>query len=202
MILTSDKPKSIQVPSSVTVSKGRSFVEFVVTTFGVKDTAKISTNAANVLQSEAELSVVPYAAKLKIYVEPIATPLVPNQDVPVKVFVDDQYNVPVSGAMVRLNTNVNGTAVPDSSTTDSTGGAAFTFKSLQGKVASFTVSASKSGYESATKTMDLDVLYVPGLEINWILYVGMGGAIAGVAVVALFFLRKPKQISEDEQEEI
>ncbi|HXV38884.1 MAG TPA: hypothetical protein VD699_04865 [Nitrosopumilaceae archaeon] len=202
VILTSDKPKSIQVPTSVTVIKGSSFAEFPVTTFGVKDTAKISTNAANVFQSEAEISVVPYAAKLKIHVEPIATPLVPNQDVPVKVFVDDQYNVPVSGATVRLNTNVNGTAVPDSSTTDSTGGSTFTFRALQGNVASFTAQASKSGYEEATKTVDLDVLYVPGFEINWILYVGMGGAIAGVAIVALFFLRKPKQISEDEQEEI
>ena len=202
MILTSDKPKSIQVPSSVTVAKGSSFAEFTVTTFGVKDTAKISTNAANVLQSEAELSVIPYSAILKIYVEPIATPLVTNQDVPVKIFIDDQYNVPQEGAIVRLDTNVNGTATPNSSATDSTGGTTFTFRSLQGKVASFTVHASKSGYEDATKTMDLDVLYVLGFEINWILYVGMGGAIAGVAVVALFFLRKPKEMSEDEQEEI
>src|SRR3990172_6470051 len=200
VILTSDKPKSIQVPSSVTVAKGSSFAEFTVTTFGVKDTAKISTNAANVLQSEAGISVIPYAAKLKIYVEPIATPLVTNQDVPVNVFVDDQYNVPQEGAIVRLDTNVNGTATPNSSATDSTGGTTFTFRSLQGKVASFTVHASKSGYEDATKTMDLDVLYVLGFEINWILYVGMGGAIAGVAVVALFFLRKPKEMSEDEQE--
>ncbi|MGH9999098.1 MAG: hypothetical protein ACRD90_04475, partial [Nitrosopumilaceae archaeon] len=173
-----------------------------VTTFGVKDTAKISTNAANVLQSEAELSVVPYTASLKIYVEPIATPLVPNQDVPVKIFVDDQYNIPQEGVIVRLTTDRNGTATPDSSGTDSTGGTTFTFKALQGKTTSFTVQASKSGYEGATKTIDLDVLYIPGLEINWILYVGMGGAIAAVAVVALFFLRKPKQIPEDEQEEI
>ncbi len=202
IILTSDKPKSIQVQSSVTVAKGSSFAEFSVTTFGVKDTAKISTNAANVLQSEAELSVVPYTASLKIYVEPIATPLVPNQDVPIKIFVDDQYNVPQEGVIVRLASDRNGTATPDSSATDSTGGTTFTFKALQGKTTSFTVHASKSGYEDATKTMDLDVLYVLGLEINWILYVAMGGAIAAVAVVALFFLRKPKQISEDEQEEI
>ena len=120
----------------------------------------------------------------------------------VKIFVDDQYNVPQEGAIVRLTTDVNGTATPDSSATDSTGGTTFTFRALQGKTASFTVHASKSGYEEGTKTMDLDVLFVPGLAINWILYVAMVGAIAAVAVVALFFLRKPKQISEDEQEEI
>lgn len=202
IILKSDKPAAIQVPTSVTVTKGHSFTEFTVTTFGVKDTAKISTNAANVLQSEAELSVIPYKAILKIYVEPIATPLVSNQDVPVKIFIDDQYNIPQEGALVRLTADRNGTATPDVSGTDSTGSTTFTFRALQGNTASFTVHASKSGYEDATKTVDLDVLYVPGLEVNWILYVGMGGAIAGVTIVALFFLRKPKEISEDEQEEI
>ena len=202
IILKSDKPTAIQVQPSVTVAKGKSFAEFTVMTFGVKDTAKISTIATNVLQSEAELSVMPYVAKLKIYVEPIATPLVSNQDVPVKIFVDDQYNVPVEGAIVRLATDINGTATPDSSGTDSAGGTTFIFKALQGKTTSFTVHASKSGYEDGTKTIDLDVLFVPGFEVNWILYVGMGGAIAGVAVVAIFFLRKPKEMSEDEQEEI
>lgn len=202
IILKSDKPKSIDVPSSVTISKGSSFAEFSVTTFGVKDTAKISTIATNVLQSNATVSVVPYAAKLKISNDPISTPLVTNQDVPVKIWIDDQYNSPMQGVTVRLSTDVNGTASPDSSTTDSTGAAIFTFRALEGKSSTITVHASKSGYEEQTKTINLDVLYVPGIQVNWVLYVAMGGAVAVIAVVALVFLRKPKELSDEEQEEI
>ncbi|HSB57800.1 MAG TPA: Ig-like domain-containing protein [Nitrosopumilaceae archaeon] len=202
IILKSDKPKSVGVPSSVTIPKGSSFAEFPVTTFGLKDTAKISTVATNVLQSQATISVVPYVAKLKISNDPITTPLVANQDIPVKIFIDDQYNSPAEGVTVRLSTDVNGTASPDSATTDSKGEATFTFKALQGKSTAITVHAIKSGYEEQTKTINLDVLYVPGIQINWVLYVAMGGAVAVVAVVALVFLRKPKELSDEEQEEI
>ena len=116
--------------------------------------------------------------------------------------MDDQYNEPMEGVMVRLSTDVNGTAGPDSLTTDSTGLATFTFKALQGKTTTITAHASKSGFEEQTKTMDLDLLYVPGFQVNWILYVAMGGAVAVIAIVALVFLRKPKELSDEEQEEI
>jgi cytoskeletal protein RodZ len=202
VVLNSDKPDIVKVPSSVIVPKGSSFVSFPVTTFAKEGTAKISATSANFLPSDTEVTVKPFVPKLKISVDPIATPLVSNNDVDVKIFVDDQANHPQEGVTVNFNTDTNSTATPASAQTDSTGGASFILKALHGKGTTLTIVASKTGYPSETKTVNLDVLYVPGLEINWILYVAMAGAVGGVAIVAVYFLRKPKELSEEEQEEI
>ena len=202
VVLNSDKPEILKVPSSVIVPKGSSFVSFPVTTFIKDGTAKISATSGNFLPSNVEITVKPFIPKLKISFEPIASPLVSSNDVNVKIFVDGPSNRPEEGALVNLNTDTNSTATPPSSMTDSTGAANFVLKALKGTSTTLTAVASKTGYPTETKTMTLDVLYVPGLEINWILYVAMGGAVAGVAIVALYFLRKPKELSDEEQEEI
>lgn len=202
IVLNSDKPEIAKVPPSVIIPKGSSFAAFPVTTFVKGGMAKISATSGNFLPSDAEITVDPFVPKLKISVEPIATPLVANNDVNVKILVDDQTNHAQEGVLVNLNTDTNSTASPASSMTDTTGAANFVLRAQHGKSTTLTVLASKAGYPTETKTMTLDVLYVPGLEINWILYVAMGGAIAGVAIVAVYFLRKPKEISDEEQEEI
>jgi hypothetical protein len=202
ILLTSADPKIVKVPSSVVISKGTSFVEFPVTTTGEKGSVQISASGSNFLPSATEISIEPYLPKFKISIEPITTPLVTNNDVNVKVFVDSQRSVPQEGVRVSISTDTNSTATPSSAVTDSKGAANFVLKALRGDSTSFTVTATKEGFPDESKSMDLDVLYVPGLEVNWILYVAMGGAVAGVAIVALYFLRKPKELSEEEQEEI
>jgi hypothetical protein len=202
VVLNSDKQDIVKVPSSVIIPKGSSFVSFPVTTLAKEGTAKISATSGNFLPSYAEITVKPFIPKLKITFDPISTPIVTNTDINVKIFVDDQTNHPQEGALVNLNTDTNSTALPASATTDSTGASNFVLKALHGKSTTLTAIASKSGYPSETKTMTLDVLYVPGLEINWILYVAMAGAVGGVAIVAFYFLRKPRELSDEEQEEI
>ncbi|MGH9910593.1 MAG: hypothetical protein ACRD32_08130, partial [Nitrososphaerales archaeon] len=183
IVLNSDNTKIVKVPSSVIIAKGKSFVEFPVTTTGEKGIVQISASGSNFLPSDTEISVEPHIPKFKISIEPIATPLVANNDVNLKVFVDNERNIPQPGATVTITTDTNSTATPSSVVTDSTGAANFVFRALHGKSTSFTVSASSAEYPTETKTTTLDVLYVPGLEVNWILYVAMGGAVAGVAIV-------------------
>jgi hypothetical protein len=201
IILTSNNTKTVIVPSSVIIQEGSSFVGFPVIAED-KGVAKISASGSNFLPSVTQITVEPYLPKFKISIEPIATPLVANNDVNVKVFVDSERNVPLEGVRLSIVTDTNSTAIPSDTVTDSNGAGNFVFKALRGESTSFTVTATKEGYPTETKSMDLEVLYVPGLEVNWILYVAMGGAVAGVAIVALYFLRKPKELSEEEQEEI
>jgi hypothetical protein len=205
--LMSNNTQVIQVPQSVTISAGSSYAQFPITSFGKQGFSVISADAKNVWGSRAEISVQPYSSKLKVSWDFIQEPISYNQDLNIKVFVDDDSNRPQQDALVQLTPIANATVTPNTAVTDQSGAATFILNPTAGPTTSITLHASKPGYIDDEKTLNLAVT---GFQVissgeffgipSWIMYVSVAGAVAGIAVVAFMFLKKPKELIEAEDE--
>jgi hypothetical protein len=209
--LSSNNTNIVKVPSTVNIPKGSSFAEFPITTFGAQGIDIISANSEGFLGSQGQIQVKPVSElilPLNISIKPISTPISFNTDVNVKVVIYDPNYKPVDGVVVTFTSAQNATINPVSLNTDGSGAVQTIFRASSGPTTSLTVHASKDGYKDADSTITLDVsgLQAPTSSFvgipSWVMYAGIGGAVAGIAVGVFVFLRKPKQVTPEESEEI
>lgn len=206
--LNSTRPDIIQVPSFVTIAKNSSFVEFPITTFGKQGNSTIIAYTTGFVKSQAVINVVPYHPLLHISTDYNST-ISSNQDSPVNIIVNDENGEPVENALVKLLPSVNATLTPPIITTDTNGTATILFRS-PGPSASLTIHTTKVGYQDDEKTITFDVTGPVVVKAKaslfglppWITYVGIAGAAGGIGIFVVFFLRKPKIITEEEETEI
>ena len=121
--------------------------------------------------------------------------------------MDDESAKPVSNVIITLTTSDGASVIPDRMTTSSNGDVSFIFKAESGPTASFTIKASKVGFESAEKTVKLNV---SGSETviekeaedttPIIIYAVVGVAVLTAAAVAYFIFIKPRKRSVEEEE--
>jgi len=120
-----------------------------------------------------------------------------NQEIQVKIFVDDVNADSIAGAFVKINPNANATTTIDTVRTGSDGSATFGLTALNGPQISIDFEITSPGYQDGKKTIDIIVDTPPGgiAEIQLppeLVYVIIGG-IAVVAIVVVLFLKKSKE---------
>ena len=198
----------LNIPRNVLILKGESQAIFPIMTNGIVGESKISANAKGAISSESEFETKSFLTKLEISTGGIIEPLPVNQPVTLDVYVDDENFEPVDGAIIQIS-SINGVATPSSITTDNGGIAKirFTANDLD-SFTSLQIIATAEGYleESETFEFEVDVpevieeqeMTVLGLP-EWVIYVGIAGILVIVGIIVMF-LKKPKQILEDEDE--
>ena len=152
------------------------------------------------------ITIEPYLILLSFYVEAPPGPVEFNQTVSMNIFVDDENGESVEDAAIQLTGN-DIVAITPSLKTDDSGGATVVFRPTTGPQASLTLVATKEGYIDAEETVMVDVTgFEPPASFfglpPWVLYAGIAGMVGGIAVVVMVFFRKPKELTEEEEEEI
>ena len=195
----------IEVPSTVIIPSDHSFVEFPVTTIGNQGIANVTAIARGFSGSYTTLEQFPFIKELVIFPVYPLDDVIFNEPIEILIFVDDNYAEAVHGAFVEFNAP-NSTAFPMQATTDEFGELSVLFTPEIGPTASLGIKASMPGFVDDEETMIFEIAgYVvdEGLIFGvpaWVLYAGVGGAVIGIVVVLLMVLRKPKVITEEEEE--
>jgi len=204
--LLSNNTLLAQVPSSVEIPAGKSFVTFPIDTFGEIGTIKISANTKGFYGSEATLEQTPFVKELVIFPDYPEGPINPGDSFEVRIFVDDENAIAVEGVELSLVPSSNATVFPSIVTTDENGETSALF-TAGAAPATLDVFASKPGYTPDQTTISFEVitettgtqtiLGIPPLY----LYLAIAGAAGGAGFMALRILRKPKVITEEEAAE-
>lgn len=152
------------------------------------------------------IHVEPFLLRLNLFIESPPTSVQFNQTTSLKIFVDDANAESVVGALLQLK-GQNMTATPTSLRTGEDGSATVLIRAISGPTASLNIHASKEAYVDAEETLKMQVAGFQGERTffglpPWILYVGIAGIVGGIAVVVLVVFRKPKELSEEEEEAI
>lgn len=205
--LVSNNQKLVTAPTSVTIPAGKSFVEFPITVAEGEGSADIKANSRGFFGSNSTLNVITFTKDL------IITPSIQDiqfqQPTEVTIFIDDNYQETVKDALVTIKAQ-NSTIFPESVTTNELGEAKFLITPNTGPTITLTITASKTGYVDASETVELTVSgYIAATQKStlfgvapWILYVAVGGSVAGIGVVVMMIMRKPKPKLEEEEEEL
>ena len=163
----------------------------------------ISSSARGVVGTETEITTSTSSSGLYVFTSGLVEPMPLRQEIQVKIFVDDVLAESVAGAVVKIIPNENATTTVDVVRTGFDGSATFGLVALAGPEISLDFEASAPGYKDGSKTLDVLVDVPTGslAEINaeWIVYLIIGG-IAVVAVVIGLFLKKSKEVIDEEEE--
>lgn len=205
--LVSNNQKLVTVPTSVTISAGKSFVEFPITVAEGEGSANIDANSRGFFGSNSTLNLIPFTKDLIL--SPPAGPINFQQPNELTLYVDDNYGESIGNAHITLSAK-NVTIFPESLSTNEFGEGKFLMTPNTGPTITLTITASKTGYVDASETVELAVSgYVVATQKStlfgvapWILYVAVGGSVAGIGVVVIMIMRKPKPKLEEEEEEL
>lgn len=201
--ISSSEESIIQTNQDAIIKKGQSYAEFPIETTGIGESI-ISSSARGVVGTEVELKTVTSSSALSVYTSGLKEPMPANEEVLVKIFVDDANDISIPGAIVKIIPNANATTNIDSIRTGSDGSATFGLTALNGPEISVDFEASAAGFQNSKNTIGIVVDTPPGglTEVKLpseLIYVIVGGiGIAGVAVV--FFVKKSKEPIDDEEE--
>ena len=202
-ISSSDKTV-IQTIQDVTIKKGESYTEFPITTKGKLGSSIISTSARGTVGTQFEVKTVTSSSSLSVSTSGLQEPMPVNEEIEVKIFVDDTNNDSIPGATVTIIPNANATTSVDVVRTGSDGSATFGLTALNGPEISIEFDASAPGYKDGRKTIDIAVdtplggLQEVTLPTELIYVIVVGIAIAIIAVI--LFFRKSKEPIDDEEE--
>lgn len=205
--LVSNNLELATVPTIVTLSAGKSFIEFPITIAEGEGSVGITATSQGFFDSNATLNVVPFTKELII--TPPAGPVKFQQPSELVFYVDDNYGETVEDAQVTIKAQ-NVTIFPQTLSTNEFGEGKILVTPHIGPTIELTIEASKNGYVDATSTADLAVDgYVVEQKKSilfgvapWVLYVAIGGLVGGVGVVVMMIMRKPKPKLEEEEEEL
>lgn len=204
--LNLDGAKIVNIPEYVTISQGKSYATFPISSNGQNGDATIGANIKGVLGSQTKISTVSNEPKLMIFVDGITAPLNIGEPTKLKIFIDDENAESVPGAMIKFVTAPGVTVSPANTRTDETGMANVDITANEGKLVSIEILASASGYSDGKESFDYTVAGSSGNSLTlglpeWVVYVGVV-AVIGIGVVLVIFLRKPKaEIDEEEDYE-
>ena len=130
-----------------------------------------------------------------------------DQQIEIKLFVDDENAESVSGASVKIITDDNSMVIPDVIKTNSDGSAIFSLTAFEGPNISFDIIATAEGYAEGKDTFTVNVdtsqrmFDAIDLELpEWIIYILIGGILM-VVVLVFMFLKKSKTDLEEEWED-
>lgn len=207
--LDSTNSELAKIPRFITISEGTTYGIFEVFTNGRIGKAEISANANGVLGSKEDFSVKSFLTKLKISTGSIQEPVQPGEAIELKLYVDDQNLESVEGAEIEITSDSNTIITPTNIKTEKDGSARIFFTASEGFPSiSLDVFASAEGYVDGQKTFQISVnTDADGSEPlvlgfpEWIVYLAVA-AILVIGIIMFIFLKKPKQLEDDEYEEI
>jgi len=207
--IISSKEKIVDPIDDVVIPTGLSYATFPIATTGVEGDSVISASAKGVIGTNLEVSTAALSTKLKISTSGLVDILKPNQEIEIKLYVDDENAESVSGAIVKLEADGNSLVNPGVIRTDSDGVAKFTVTGTKGPSTSINFIANAEGYTEAKDSLTINVdapsttsgtfgsLNLP----EWIVYVIIAVIIV-MAVIVLLFLKKSKvKVTEEWEEE-
>ena len=170
----------------------------------------ISANVNGVVGSQQEFKTKSFLSKLKISTGSVNEPVTPGEPVELKLYVDDQNLESVEGASLKIVSGSNNTVTPTNIKTEKDGSAKVYFTAKPDVTTiSLQIFATAEGYVDEQRTFEFSVVTnnpsnFQVLELgfpDWIVYIGIA-AILVIGTVMFIFLRKPKQLLEDEYEEV
>jgi len=204
--LDHDGAEIVDIPEHVTIEQFSSYATFSIIPNGERGDAQIYASVKGVLGAEAKISTASNHPNLNIFTDALEGPLEIGEPVELKLFVDDQFADSVSGVSLKFVTGEDATISPAETRTNNEGTASVELTAQKGPIVSVKIIAVAEGFAEAQQTFDYQVndsgneaLAALGLP-DWVIYVGLA-AVVGIVAVLVVFLRKPKPLSEDEEDE-
>lgn len=201
-----DEPEIVNIPENVIIKEGSSYATFPITPTGSFGDSKISASIKGVIGSDAKISTASNLLGLNIFANGLDAPIEVDKPVQIEVFIDDENAESVPGAIVNFVTDpADATITPQDTRTKSDGGIIADLTVHNGPLVSVQIMATAEGYQAAEETFDYQVEGGAGNSLalglpDWVIYVGVA-AMLGIAAVVVVFLKKPKQVSDEEDEE-
>jgi hypothetical protein len=202
--ISSSDESVILTDEDAIIKKGTSYAQFPMETVGKLGESLISSSARGVVGGNSTINTSTSSSSLSIFTSGLIEPMPVNQEVQIKIFVDDDLADSVAGATVTIIPNVNATTTTTVVRTGSDGSATFGLTALNGPEITLDFTVSAEGYKDGSKKLDI-IVDTPAGGIQELqlppelVYVIIGG-IAIVAVVVVLFLKKSKEPMEDEEE--
>ena len=204
--IVSSEEKIIQIIDDAVIPSGISYETFPILTTGSIGQSTIFASAQGVVGTELDLTTSSSLNQLKIFTSGLGDQISVDQQIEIKLFVDDENAESVSGAYVKIITDENSLVIPDVITTKSDGSAIFRLTAFEGPAISFEIIATAEGYAEGKDTFTVNVdtsqrmFNAIDLELpDWIIYIFIGGILM-VGVVVFMFLKKSKTNLEEEWE--
>ena len=202
--ISSSDESIIQTNDDAIIKKGTSYVEFPIKTVDKLGSSLITSSARGVVGTEFTIDTVTSSSSLSIFTSGLKEPIPVNEEIQVKIFVDDDLADSVAGATVRITPNANATVTTDVVRTGSDGSATFGLVALNGPQISLEFASSADGYKDGSQTLEIVVDTPAGgvAAVNLpteLVYVIIGGIVVVIVVVVLF-LKKSKEPLDEEEE--
>lgn len=202
--LTSDDASIVEPSQEVVIKTGQSYAEFPITAKGELGSAEISATARGVIGGSAKLSTLTSSSQLYVSTSGLIEPIPPNENLEVKIFVDDDSADYVAGATVTITAGKNSTVTPTVVRTGPDGSATFNLKATGGPKITLNFAMSAEGYQDSKKKTDFAVDMGENTSVaefdlpQELIYVIIGG-IAVVGVIVGLFLKRSKEPIEEEE---
>ncbi len=142
---------------------------------------------------------------MNVFTSGLVEPIPVNQEIQVKVFVDDDFAESIAGARISIIPNENATTSVDLVRTGPDGSATFGLTALTGPEISIDFFVQAEGFTDGEDSVDIIVDYDPSkggiANLNLpaeLVYVIIGG-IAVVIILIILFLRRSKEEVEEEE---
>ena len=205
--IVSSEEKIIQIIDDAVIPSGISYAKFPILTTGSIGQSTIFASAQGVVGTELDLTTSSSLNQLKIFTSGLGDQISADQQIEIKLFVDDENAESVSGASVKIITDENSLVIPDVIKTKSDGSAIFRLTAFEGPDISFEIIATAEGYAEGKDTFTVNVdtsqrmFNAIDLELpDWIIYIFIGGILM-VGVVVFMFLKKSKTNLEEDWED-
>ena len=205
--IISSEEKIIQIIDDAVIPSGISYAKFPILTTGSIGQSTIFASAQGVIGTELDLTTSSSLNQLKIFTSGLSDQIPTDQQIEIKLFVDDENAESVSGASVKIITDENSLVIPDVIKTNSDGSAIFSLTAFEGPNISFDIIATAEGYAEGKDTFTVNVdtsqrmFDAIDLELpEWIIYILIGGILM-VVVLVFMFLKKSKTDLEEEWED-
>ena len=195
----------VLVDDSVTIKQGDSFAEFSIEITGTAGSSNIIAAAKGVEANFAEITASSTASSLSVFTSGLVEPIPVNQEIQVKVFVDDDYAESIAGARISIIPDENATTSVDLIRTGPDGSATFGLTALTGPEISIDFVVQAEGYTDGEDSIDIIVDYDPSkggiANLNLpaeLVYVIIGGIAVVIILIILFLRRSKEQVDEEE----
>jgi len=205
--IVSSEEKIIQIIDDAVIPSGISYAKFPILTTGSIGQSTIFASAQGVVGTELDLTTSSSLNQLKIFTSGLSDQIPADQQIEIKLFVDDENAESVSGASVKIITDENSLVIPDVIKTNSDGSAIFSLTAFEGPNISFDIIATAEGYAEGKDTFTVNVdtsqrmFDAIDLELpEWIIYIIIGGILM-VGVIVVMFLKKSNTDLEEEWED-